>query len=168
MPFFSRRIGIGSGNRQVPIVGGGRVSGRLGGLGVGFLAVQTEAVDIDPEVVDVARKWFGLGPDLRVHVADARRYLMETDARYDYVVLDGIKPGDKVITTGVQMLADGVPVGVPMDGPDHRLPIERLEAAHAFRASQLLPLARELHCRRVIVPSCWWTISWTKAQPWRP
>ncbi len=28
----------------------------------------------------------------------------------DYVVLDGIKPGDKVITTGVQMLADGVPV----------------------------------------------------------
>jgi hypothetical protein len=25
-------------------------------------------------------------------------------------VLDGIKPGDKLITTGVQMLADGVPV----------------------------------------------------------
>ena len=28
----------------------------------------------------------------------------------DYVILDGIKPGDKLITTGVQMLADGVPV----------------------------------------------------------
>jgi len=28
----------------------------------------------------------------------------------DYVVLDGIQPGDKVITTGVQMLADGMPV----------------------------------------------------------
>lgn len=28
----------------------------------------------------------------------------------DYVVLDGIKPGDKLITTGVQLLADGVPV----------------------------------------------------------
>jgi RND family efflux transporter MFP subunit len=28
----------------------------------------------------------------------------------DYVVLDGIKPGEKVIVTGVQMLADGVPV----------------------------------------------------------
>jgi RND family efflux transporter MFP subunit len=28
----------------------------------------------------------------------------------EYVVLDGIKPGDKLITTGVQMLADGVPV----------------------------------------------------------
>ena len=28
----------------------------------------------------------------------------------DYVVLDGIKPGDQVIVSGVQMLADGVPV----------------------------------------------------------
>jgi len=28
----------------------------------------------------------------------------------DYVVLDGIQPGDRVITTGVQMLADGMPV----------------------------------------------------------
>lgn len=28
----------------------------------------------------------------------------------DYVVLDGIQPGDRVITTGVQMLADGAPV----------------------------------------------------------
>ncbi len=28
----------------------------------------------------------------------------------EYVVLDGIKPGDRVITSGVQMLADGVPV----------------------------------------------------------
>lgn len=28
----------------------------------------------------------------------------------DYVVLDGIKPGDKVITSNVQMLVDGMPV----------------------------------------------------------
>jgi multidrug efflux pump subunit AcrA (membrane-fusion protein) len=28
----------------------------------------------------------------------------------DYVVLDGIKAGDKVIVSGVQMLADGMPV----------------------------------------------------------
>lgn len=28
----------------------------------------------------------------------------------DYIVLDGINPGEKVITTGVQMLGDGVPV----------------------------------------------------------
>ncbi|HEU4415242.1 MAG TPA: efflux RND transporter periplasmic adaptor subunit, partial [Candidatus Angelobacter sp.] len=28
----------------------------------------------------------------------------------DYVVLDGIKPGEKIIVTSVQMLADGMPV----------------------------------------------------------
>jgi hypothetical protein len=28
----------------------------------------------------------------------------------DYVVLDGIKTGDKIIVTNVQMLADGMPV----------------------------------------------------------
>jgi RND family efflux transporter MFP subunit len=28
----------------------------------------------------------------------------------DYVVLDGIQPGDRIITTGVQMLADGMPI----------------------------------------------------------
>ena len=28
----------------------------------------------------------------------------------DYVVLEGIQPGDRVITTGVQMLADGMPI----------------------------------------------------------
>jgi hypothetical protein len=28
----------------------------------------------------------------------------------DYVVLDGIHPGDKIIVSGVQMLADGMPV----------------------------------------------------------
>ena len=28
----------------------------------------------------------------------------------NYVVLDGIKPGDRIITTGVQILVDGMPV----------------------------------------------------------
>ena len=28
----------------------------------------------------------------------------------DYVVLDGIVPGDRIIISGTQMLADGVPV----------------------------------------------------------
>lgn len=32
-----------------------------------------------------------------------------------YVVLDGIKPGDKIITTGVQLLVDGMPV-TPEEG----------------------------------------------------
>ena len=28
----------------------------------------------------------------------------------NYVILDGLKPGEKIVTTGVQMLVDGMPV----------------------------------------------------------
>jgi multidrug efflux pump subunit AcrA (membrane-fusion protein) len=33
----------------------------------------------------------------------------------DYVVLDGVKPGDKVVVSGTQFLIDGVPV-IPQEG----------------------------------------------------
>jgi hypothetical protein len=40
--FFSRRIGIGPNGREIPIVGGARMSGRIGGTSVGVLNMQTE------------------------------------------------------------------------------------------------------------------------------
>ena len=44
--FFSRRIGIGESGEQIPILGGGRLSGKIGSsTNVGFLNMQTEAVD---------------------------------------------------------------------------------------------------------------------------
>jgi hypothetical protein len=42
--FFSRRIGIGPAGEVVPIVAGGRLSGRVAGATVGLLNMQTEAV----------------------------------------------------------------------------------------------------------------------------
>lgn len=42
IPFFSRRIGLVDG-QQVPIVGGAKLWGRVGGTNVGFLDVQTES-----------------------------------------------------------------------------------------------------------------------------
>ena len=42
--FFTRRIGIDTLGRPVPIIGGGRVSGRLGGVTVGALEIVTDAV----------------------------------------------------------------------------------------------------------------------------
>jgi len=42
--FFSRRIGIGEGGRMVPIIGGSRVSGKIGQTNVGFLSMFTEDV----------------------------------------------------------------------------------------------------------------------------
>ena len=40
--FFSRRIGIGPSGEPIPILGGGRLSGQLGGLNVGLLNMQTQ------------------------------------------------------------------------------------------------------------------------------
>jgi hypothetical protein len=39
-PFYSRRIGL-SNNEKVPIIAGGRVSGKFGNFGLGFLDIQT-------------------------------------------------------------------------------------------------------------------------------
>ena len=44
--FFSRRIGIGESGGQIPILGGGRLSGKVGNnTNVGFLNIQTESVN---------------------------------------------------------------------------------------------------------------------------
>jgi hypothetical protein len=43
--FFSRRIGLAAG-REVPILGGARLSGRVAGLQIGVLDIQTEALDV--------------------------------------------------------------------------------------------------------------------------
>jgi hypothetical protein len=43
--FFSRKIGIGPDGEVIPIVGGGRVSGKLARMNVGLLNMQTEGMD---------------------------------------------------------------------------------------------------------------------------
>lgn len=69
------------------------------GLGGGLIPKQiwkdypdarVDAVEIDPAVVAVARRYFGLpdDPRLQVHVQDGRRFLAATDRRYDLIVLD--------------------------------------------------------------------------------
>ena len=45
--FFSRRIGLGEQGEQIPIIGGGRLSGQVGNnTNVGFLNMQTAAVGV--------------------------------------------------------------------------------------------------------------------------
>jgi hypothetical protein len=43
--FFSRRIGIAADGREVPLVGGGRLTGKAAGLTLGLLDIQAERVD---------------------------------------------------------------------------------------------------------------------------
>jgi spermidine synthase len=55
-----------------------------------YPGVTVDSVEIDPVVVDVARKYFWLPEDerSRVFVEDARRYVQSTDETYDIVIVD--------------------------------------------------------------------------------
>ena len=55
-----------------------------------FPAAHIDAVDIDPDVVAVAKKYFGFREDsrLRAHVADGRRFIEEAREPYDVIFLD--------------------------------------------------------------------------------
>lgn len=60
-----------------------------------FPKVSVESTDIDPDVVDVAREFFGIEPDDRqiVAVQDGRAYLEErsADTRYDIIMVDAFR-----------------------------------------------------------------------------
>jgi spermidine synthase len=65
------------------------------GLGAGLVArwfesqgVRTDVVDINPDVVEAARRYFGLSVSGEVAVDDARHFLATTARRWDYVILD--------------------------------------------------------------------------------
>lgn len=65
------------------------------GLGAGLVpawyearGVRTDIVDIDPEVVQIARNYFGLAVSGEIIVSDARYFLNTASKRYDYIILD--------------------------------------------------------------------------------
>jgi len=49
LPFWSRRIGLSDKGRRLPILGGGKVTGREDGFNIGLLDVQTDAYAGTPE-----------------------------------------------------------------------------------------------------------------------
>ena len=55
-----------------------------------FEDVQITTVELDPEVVETAYRWFALprDPRLVVEVDDGRRFLQRTDERYDVIMVD--------------------------------------------------------------------------------
>jgi spermidine synthase len=65
------------------------------GLGAGIIArwfeaqgVRTDVVEIDPVVVRMAREHFGMQVSGQVVIADARHFMLTSQERYDYVLLD--------------------------------------------------------------------------------
>jgi spermidine synthase len=84
LPFAARRAQP----RTVAILG--NAAGTTArALGRYFPNTSVDAVEIDPEVTDLGRRWFDLrNPRMRVHHEDARPYLRRTSARYDAIMVD--------------------------------------------------------------------------------
>jgi spermidine synthase len=68
-------------------MGGGTAPGRFYD---DYPGARIDVVEIDPAVVETARRFFALpsGPRLAVHVQDGRLWLRRTSDRYDLIVLD--------------------------------------------------------------------------------
>jgi spermidine synthase len=58
-----------------------------------FPDTTVDAVEIDGELLDIGRRWFGLrpGPRLRLHAQDARPFLRSTPGRYDAIFVDAYR-----------------------------------------------------------------------------
>ena len=91
--FFSRRIGIGPGGRQVPILGGGRLTGKAGGFTLGLLDIQTERVELADQTLipadnyAVVRAFRELPHRSRVGATAVSR--LNTDSTGDYNITVG-------------------------------------------------------------------------------
>jgi spermidine synthase len=85
------------------------VVGLGGGAMVRFLMhhepqLQIDAVEIDPAVVRIAEKFFGVrsSGNVRVHTADALKFIEETNDRYDVILMDAfLRPSGDTDPTGV-------------------------------------------------------------------
>jgi spermidine synthase len=53
-----------------------------------FPELKLQAVELDPVVADVARRYFAVPERLPVAIDDARRYLVEHDERWDVIAID--------------------------------------------------------------------------------
>ncbi len=88
------------------------------GLGGGTLVKQLwrdhaslsiDAVELDPEVVSIAREYFALPDDerIRVHVGDGREFVMASAELYDIIVIDAFDDDEipRPLTTETFLLA---------------------------------------------------------------
>ncbi len=74
---------------DVLFVGGGGFSGPKYFLAA-YPRVHVDVAEIDPDVIETARKYFAVNPDPRLSIfnEDGRLYLAETGKSYDMIVLD--------------------------------------------------------------------------------
>lgn len=104
--FFSRRIGLEE-DQEIPVVGGLRLTGRVGGWNLGALGVRTAAVQTLPDIGDVGETNFGvvrlkrnLGERSSVGLIATHRDERGAERNLVYGVDADFKPTDRVHLNG--------------------------------------------------------------------
>ncbi|MEZ4448123.1 MAG: fused MFS/spermidine synthase [Nannocystaceae bacterium] len=72
-------------------LGGGQISNYLHH---NFAGIEIDAVDIDPEVVRLAKRYFNVpadDPRYRTHVDDGRLFVEKSERRWDMIILDAFR-----------------------------------------------------------------------------
>ena len=101
--FFTRRIGIDSSGRPVPIIGGGRLSGRVAGFTVGALEIVTDESLIQPSnSYSVARVTREMGARSRFGLIGVQRTAVDSASNHN-----GTYGGDVRIGVGDAWTFDG-------------------------------------------------------------
>ncbi len=85
-----------SGARDILIVGGG--GGVVPMIFRDAYDVVIDIVEIDPVVVEMAKKWFGLRLDdrIRMHIQDGRMFIHNSTKKYDIILLDAYTAGGRI------------------------------------------------------------------------
>jgi len=75
--------------KKVLFVGGGGFTGPTNFISL-YPNAFIDVVEIDPDVIDTAKKYFSLreDPRLRIFNEDARTFLVQTEEKYDVIILD--------------------------------------------------------------------------------
>ncbi|MFY2560610.1 spermidine synthase [Corallococcus terminator] len=122
---------------------------------------RIDVVDIDPDVVDVARKYFGFREDarLKAHVADGRAFIEAKRPAYDLIFLDAYGPEsipehlgtvEFLASVRARLTAKGAVVGNVWEDPPNPLFSSMLRTWQAgFR--QLYTFQVEANANRIFV-----------------
>lgn len=81
-------ISRGSGRKRDRLLLIGVGAGHLPGI-LATTNIDMEAVELDPGVIQLARKYFGFSlPENKVHITDGRLFLRKSVVKYDHIVID--------------------------------------------------------------------------------
>ncbi len=91
--YFSLAPWFGAGRPPLRALCIGSAAGTIPGQLIHFYPrVRVDGVEIDPQVVDIGRKLFGMNEaNLSIHVGDGRPFLMTTNNHYDLIGLDAFR-----------------------------------------------------------------------------